>query len=117
MPEEEPKAWYKLNEKIGKKLKDLGKVKNKKAKEINDEEYTKSLRKIVIPKKGVRQITSSEIDNAVKSFLEKGGKIKKLKPFDVITGDRDSLIEDENERNDYLEKTIVFNKIDGLLPE
>jgi len=60
-------------------------------------------------------ITQDQIDEHVKKFLEKGGKIQKLDPFNFIPEEEEENTDDEdlNDVNFGIKKSL-FNKINEM---
>lgn len=60
-------------------------------------------------------ITQDQIDEHVKKFLEKGGKIQKLDPFNFIPEEEEENTDDEdlNDVNFGIKK-LLFNKINEM---
>ena len=114
--ESENIAWYKIHRELTKRLVDKGIIKRKSVKEVNSSVVTADLKKISLPK-NKQGIPRETVEASVENYLKKGGQITVLKPFDVISGDNDSFINDDADGNDYLEKMVVSKFIEGKTRE
>lgn len=108
--------WYKVHRELTKKLVDKGIIKKKSVKEVNSSSFIADLKKISLPK-NKQGISRETVEASVENYLKKGGEITVLNPFDVISGDSDFFINENSDRNDYLEKMVVSKFIEGKTRE
>lgn len=114
--ESENIAWYKIHRELTKRLVDKGIIKKKSVKEVNNSVVTADLKKISLPK-NKQGVSRETVEASVENYLKKGGEITVLKPFDVLTGDRDSFINEDSDGSDYLDKMVVSKFIEGKTRE
>ena len=108
--------WYKVHRELTARLVDKGIIKKKSVKEVNTSMVTADLKKISLPK-NKQGVSRETVEASVENYLKKGGEITVLKPFDVISGDNDSFINEDSDGNDYLEKMVVSKFIEGKTRE
>jgi hypothetical protein len=114
--EEERIAWYKVHRELTKKLIKIGIIQKKSVREVHTSQIKADMRKISIHKE-TKGIPREEVEKAVEAYLKKGGQIKVLKPVNVITGDPNNFIEDDEDRDSYLQSVTMHKYLDGLFKE
>ena len=114
--EEQRIAWYKVHRELTKKLTEMGIIKKKSVKEVHTSQIKADMRKISIHKK-TKGIPREEVEKAVEAYLKKGGKIQVLKPVNVITEDQNNFLEDDKDRDSYLQSVVMHKHLDGLFKE
>lgn len=113
---EEKIAWYKVHRELTKKLTEMGIIQKKSVKEVHTSQIKADMRKISIHKE-TKGIPREEVEKAVEAYLKKGGKIQVLKPVNVITGDQNNFLEDDEDRDSYLQSVVMHKYLDGLFKE